>query len=121
MKLSYIVLYTAAGQLERLRTFYEQLGLALKHEQHDSGPVHFSAALENGSVIELYPGPVNDGRIGFEVKALDPILARFAEIGVRPGNPPDIRGPFRSVVLRDPDGRRIELMEKLPEARADEP
>lgn len=110
-KLSYLVLYTNADQLEVLRTFYERLGLVFVREQHGSGPVHFSTTLESGVVMELYPGPVNDGRIGIGVDSIEYILGRLSEMGTQPLV--HVRGGEKTVVIRDPDDRRVELIEKI--------
>ncbi|MFL0278098.1 VOC family protein [Mycobacterium sp. SMC-19] len=55
MKLGLLVLYVS--DLERAHHFYGAvLGLPLVQEQHgSSGPVHYSATLSDGAVLELYP------------------------------------------------------------------
>lgn len=116
--LSYLVLYTTADRLERLRIFYECTGLLFKPEQHgDAGPLHFSAAFEDGAVVELYPGPINDMRLGIVVGSVDAALSTFAEIGVRPDNPPSTPDSRKTAVVRDPDGRRLELIELAPDGQ----
>jgi lactoylglutathione lyase len=55
------------------------------------------------------------GHIAYHVEDLDGTLARLAEIGVQPEKPPySIReGGSRLCFVRDPDGYRIELIEKV--------
>lgn len=86
MKLSYLVLYSS--DLEKLKSFYEDLGLQFKQEQHGGGSVHYSCSLDN-VVLELYPGdsPV---RLGFVVDNVK-----------------------RKGVLLDPDGRKVDVKEKV--------
>ena len=54
------------------------------------------------------------GHIAYHVEDLDGTLARLAAIGVEPEKPPySIReGGSRLCFVRDPDGYRIELIEK---------
>ena len=55
------------------------------------------------------------GHIAYHVDDLDGTLARLAAIGVQPEKPPySIReGGSRLCFVRDPDGYRIELIEKV--------
>ena len=55
------------------------------------------------------------GHIAYHVDDLDGTLARLAAIGVEPERPPySIReGGSRLCFVRDPDGYRIELIEKV--------
>ena len=41
--------------IDRLKAFYEALGLALTAERHGNGPDHYSATL-GSTIIEFYPG-----------------------------------------------------------------
>ncbi|QLH26701.1 glyoxalase/bleomycin resistance/dioxygenase family protein [Streptomyces sp. Rer75] len=90
-----MVLYT--DHLEESREFYTALGLPFVREQHGSGPVHYSTTLPDGMVIELYPAtakrPASSARLGFTVdgQTLTPPLASGRH------------------VVKDPDGRMIEL------------
>lgn len=40
--------------MERLKTFFERLGLQFEEEQHGNGPKHFACAYD-GTVLEIYP------------------------------------------------------------------
>ena len=94
MNLSYIVLY--ASDPETSAAWYESaLGLRFTVEQHGAnGPVHYSTALDGGTVLELYPAasdrPRSRVRLGITVR--DPF-------GVRP----------EPTIVTDPDGNRIEV------------
>lgn len=46
------VLYVA--DVERMKTFFEALGLVFKKEQHGAGPEHY-ACERDGRVLEIYP------------------------------------------------------------------
>jgi lactoylglutathione lyase len=91
-------------QLERVRTFYEALGVSFVEEKHGNGPVHYAGQVGE-TVLEVYPlageGSA-DGtiRLGFAVENLDQVLER-----VQSGETQVVT----SVVVRDPDGRAVEL------------
>ena len=53
ISLSLLILYVS--DLDASRDFYADLGLNLRREQHGMGPVHWSAQLDGGLVLELYP------------------------------------------------------------------
>jgi len=110
--LSLIVLRTPG--LDRAVDFYGRLGLEFVREQHGSGPVHYSARLGR-VVLELYPcvgevvrgGPA-DVRVGLEVDSIADVLERLGDS--RAGEPAAKRADS-AVVVRDPDGRAVELHE----------
>lgn len=95
--------------------FYGRVGLEFAQEQHGTGPVHYSAQLGR-VVLELYPctgeverGGPGDIRIGLEVESIADVLERLEGNG--PGDATD-RGHGSLVVVRDPDGRAVELHER---------
>ncbi len=107
---SLILLVLRCGDIERSKTFYEIFGMAFVKEQHGNGPVHYSSSDETG-VFELYPAegmPPDQTGLGFqsaELEGLHTLLRRnqFA--------PRDVRDTElgRMFVVRDPDGRRVEV------------
>lgn len=107
VKLSLVVVRVA--NLAASRRFYQRLGLEFRHERHGSGPEHLSTVI-GGTVVELYPigsGPSTQGlRLGL-------VVADLAEIAVTCGAViKDIeRVGQRVVVVQDPDGHKVELME----------
>lgn len=108
-----LVLKTTQPQV--LRSFYSHLGFVFQREQHRSGPVHYSAPLGEG-IFEIYPlpedRPTDDTtRLGLAVCHVEDLCRSLA-------NPNDLVIPPRKTewgvraVVRDPDGRRVELYEK---------
>ena len=109
--LKLLVLKTA--DLPRLRAFYEVLGLHFREEQHGTGPLHFSAPID-GMVLELYPlasGAAADSstRLGFAVVNLHATIVTLEGGGTKITTPPK-QGPWGNrAVVKDPDGRAVEL------------
>lgn len=108
-----IVLRTPA--LDRLKVFFECLGLAFVPEKHGNGPPHFAGTLGDAT-LELYPleggVPQSDMRLGFAVSDLAAVLAALKSSGTPILS--EVRAtPWGSrAVVRDPDGRTIELYSK---------
>ena len=106
MKLSLVVLRVA--DLAESRLFYEQLGLEFRQEQHGSGPEHLSTVI-GGTVVELYPvgsGPSTQGlRLGLVVAGLAEVAATCGAAVIGDCE----RDGRRVVLLRDPDGHKVEL------------
>ena len=98
--------------LERARTFYEVFGFRFSRHAHGSGPAHYAHEDERG-VFELYPttGPAPEGDhtgLGFAVADLAGVHAQLAALGFAPAVAKDnLWG--RTFVVRDPDGRRVEV------------
>ncbi|MCB0927100.1 MAG: VOC family protein [Mycobacterium sp.] len=66
--LSYLVIY--CSDVDASRRFYAALGLTLVREQHNGGPVHYSATLAGDTVLELYPAqgrPPTRTRLGLRI------------------------------------------------------
>lgn len=110
VKLNLIVLKT--HHLDRLKDFYSALGISFAEEKHGDGPSHLSARVGD-VVLELYPLPADavpdaGTRLGFAVPNLDAVLAR---LGTSVVSGPRETEWGRRAVLRDPDGRRVELVE----------
>jgi len=109
--LSLLVLKT--HDVGRLTQFYRQLGIDFEVEQHGKGPVHFAARLGE-LVLEIYPLGEQQTvdtttRVGFAVPQLRDLCARLNSAGVSIVTPPkDSPWGWRAVV-RDPDGRAVEL------------
>jgi lactoylglutathione lyase len=120
VRLNLIVLYSP--DIERLRAFYTLLGLEFEQEQHERGPLHY-AAQAGEATIEIYPqqakssADVGAVRLGFDVVWLDAVLDPLIENGAALVTPPQdtLRGIV--AVIRDPDGRKIELVESRPRRR----
>ncbi len=102
-----------SSDLERAAAFYERLGLQFTKHRHGNGPEHYAAELGD-IVFELYPllpdGPPTLGtRIGFRVTSLDPILSGLGDAIVAPAKESEWG---RRAVVVDPDGHRVELLER---------
>jgi catechol 2,3-dioxygenase-like lactoylglutathione lyase family enzyme len=103
-------------ELDRLRNFYRLLGISFVPEQHGTGPLHY-AGLVGGVVLELYPLPpgtaADEGlpRMGFSVADLAATLRLLESAGATVvSRPRQTEWELRAVV-RDPDGRAVELYE----------
>jgi lactoylglutathione lyase len=110
--LNLLVLKT--GQLDRLRDFYACLGIAFTEERHGSGPAHFAGRIGD-VVLELYPLPEGVSlpdtttRLGFAVARLDEVLEALGRLAAFVTSPPRQTEWGRRAVVRDPDGRAVEL------------
>ena len=113
VRLSLLVL--KAHDVERLTQFYGQLGIEFEAEQHGKGPVHFAAKL-SGVVLEIYPLDQQQKvdtttRVGFAVPELRELCARLNAAGIPIASPPKESPWGWRAVVRDPDGRSVELTE----------
>jgi catechol 2,3-dioxygenase-like lactoylglutathione lyase family enzyme len=113
MKLSLLVLRTP--NLENMRTFYSALGAHFEKERHGNGPEHYAATLGDDLVLELYPtldGAVPDTglRLGLRVNDIEETLRAIAQSAA----PQQTQWGLRAIV-RDPDGRKVELLESRTE------
>jgi len=99
--------------MERTRTFYESLGLTFASHRHGQGPLHYACEAP-GFVLELYPAPVDyvdRTALGFEIDELESLYERLASAKLQPG--PIEQNPWgRTFVIRDPDGRRVEMKQR---------
>jgi catechol 2,3-dioxygenase-like lactoylglutathione lyase family enzyme len=101
-------------ELDACRSFYEALGLRFQKHAHGKGPEHYSAEDAGGGVLELYPADparsADDAGLGFLVGDLEDAARQFAARGFIAG--PIRENPWgRTFVIRDPDGRRVEISE----------
>ena len=105
------LLVLRSRDVERLRKFYESLGLSFVHHKHDEGPLHYSS--EQGEVvIELYTTKkdIQDNiMLGFSVSDLETTIEKIGKERIH-------REPFetdegRVAMLKDPDGRLCYLLQ----------
>ena len=113
VELQLLVLKT--GRLEELRSFYGALGIELVEEQHGKGPKHYSGKV-GATLLELYPLGNRDGeaspntvRLGFSVSNLEETLKEAQKLGVKISTTPRATEWGLQIILKDPDGRTLEL------------
>lgn len=112
--LALIVLKTK--QLETVQEFYTALGISFQQEQHGSGPVHYAGFLGE-TVFEIYPLKDDEQtdsttRLGFSVENLSQVLDTLVSQDLCEAKEPRQSEWGLRVVLRDPDDRAVELLEK---------
>jgi hypothetical protein len=106
-------------QLDQLRAFYQALGIALAEERHGRGPLHYAGQVGEAT-LEVYPlgddAAATDAttRLGFTVDSLDDALRSLNALGVMPSDAPRQTPWGRRAVVRDPDGRAVELYGEPP-------
>ena len=115
VSLTLLVLKTR--RVEQLRAFYQLLGIEMAEEKHGKGPVHF-AGRAGDLVIEVYPLS-DDGthvdtstRLGFAVENLAEVVQKVQGIGIEVVTPSRETAWGLQAVVRDPDGRAVELSQK---------
>jgi predicted enzyme related to lactoylglutathione lyase len=113
-QVSLTLLVLKTRQLGKLREFYQAIGIPLSEEQHGTGPVHYAGRVGDAT-LEVYPLP--DGadpadsttRLGFRVNDLDEVLHSLQAMGTRIVSPLQQSAWGYRAVVRDPDGRAVEL------------
>ncbi|MEK0450952.1 MAG: hypothetical protein RL088_3220 [Verrucomicrobiota bacterium] len=106
---------------EQSAAFYRCLGLEFARHRHGNGPEHFAAELPGG-VFEIYPlspdaSPTSGTRIGFSVISVDRAIEAIIGYPNSVVSAPKESEWGRRAVVADPDGHRIELIEKTQPKR----
>lgn len=114
MKVNLLVLRTS--RMEDMRSFYTALGERFEREQHGKGPEHYAAKLGDEFVLELYPcvdGAIPDSalRLGVTVESIVVALGLIGQSVV-----PRQTDRGLCALVRDPDGRAVELTQSSAEA-----
>ena len=115
MQINLIVIRT--DKPKELSVFYEWLGMQFEYHQHGKSTWHYSAELGR-IVFEIYPLMKNQEvsdkslRLGFTVENLDELI-----LDLKKENIEIVREPKESewgyfAIVKDLDGRKIELKEK---------
>ena len=112
--LKLIVLKTL--QLDCLLAFYSTLGIRFVEERHGTGPLHYSAIV-GGTVIEIYPATASnsvdsDVRLGFDVANVMGTIEAMRMAGSQIISEPKKSQWGLRAVVRDPDGRAVELYQQ---------
>ena len=120
MQINLLVIRTSNPKA--LSIFYERLGMVFQYHQHGNGPMHYSAEF-GGLVFEIYPllksqeTPDHSLRLGFEVDDLDELILKLKEVQVEILQNPTHTDWGYIGIIKDPDGRKIELKEHSKPAR----
>lgn len=106
------------ADIERTREFYECFDLEFDRHRHGDGPVHLGTADGWAIIIELYPAteknPADQCGLGLGVPNLERTAAALRTRGFEPQ--PFTERPWGlTFVVRDPDGRRVEVKRELGE------
>lgn len=115
MKINLIVIRT--DKPEGLAHFYALLGISFEYHRHGKGSWHYSANL-NQTIFEIYPlsknqdAPDTSLRLGFEINDLDVAIANLKMNDIEVVSEPKKSAYGYFAVIRDTDGRKIELMQK---------
>ena len=102
---------------KELSKFYEQIGMEFVYHQHGNGTWHYSAEVNN-TIFEIYPllknqqNPDNSLRLGFTIENLDTTVKAMKEQGVIVTREPNHSEWGYFAVVKDLDGRKIELKEE---------
>ena len=114
MRINLVVVRTK--NIKALAEFYNKLGINFEYHQHGKGPFHYSSELDK-TVFEIYPLLKSQEkadkslRLGFDVKELDQLISELDKEGFE-----IVSRPIKSewgyfAVIKDLDGRKIELKE----------
>jgi lactoylglutathione lyase len=99
--------------ISRVVAFYSKFGVAFEEHRHGTGPGHFSTDL-SGLVFEIYPAKKPEDvdrttRLGFAIPDLHGSILELRSLDVEIiEEPKETEWGLRAVV-RDPDGRSVEL------------
>ena len=93
--------------------FYRSLGIEFKEDQHGGGPRHFAADL-GGIVFEIYPAKNPEDvdqttRLGISLPDLHTVIISIRGLGATIVEEPKESEWGLRAVVRDPDGRSVEL------------
>jgi len=117
MQINLLVIRTS--EPKALSTFYERLGMVFQYRQHGNGPMHYSAEF-GGLVFEIYPllksqkTADSSLRLGFDVDNLDELILKLEGAQVEIIQNPTQTDWGYIAIIKDPDGRKIELKQNFP-------
>ncbi|MFK7936296.1 MAG: VOC family protein [Saprospiraceae bacterium] len=114
MQLNLLVIRT--NQPKELAEFYNIFQLEFEYHRHGKGAWHYSTKIEN-IVFEIYPllksQKIADRslRLGFEVKELDNLIEQLRKKNIEIVSKPKQTEWGYVAIIKDLDGRKIELTE----------
>jgi predicted enzyme related to lactoylglutathione lyase len=103
--------------MAKLAEFYVLLGLTFEYHKHGKSPYHYSAPVGK-AILEIYPlaktqtEADKELRIGFALDDFENIIATLKEKQVEFVTEPMPTGYGFMAIIKDPDGRRVELYKK---------
>ncbi|MBS4218254.1 VOC family protein [Bacillus sp. FJAT-49711] len=115
MNISLNLIVLKSNNLEASVSFYKELGLKFKKEQHGKGPEHYACELDH-LVFEIYPSTekqIEKIRIGFAVEKLENMIEALRSKGKKITTEPKMSPWGKRAVVIDPDGNSVELLESL--------
>jgi catechol 2,3-dioxygenase-like lactoylglutathione lyase family enzyme len=98
----------------RVRAFYGALGIEFVEERHAQGPVHFAGRVGD-MILEVYPlaagisAADTTTRLGFTVDDIETVLGEIRVLDPSLAGGDRALDGKRAIVVRDPDGRAVEL------------
>jgi len=104
-------------EIERLANFYALLGLTFEYHKHGKSPYHYSAPVGN-TILEIYPlakGQTDadkELRLGFALNDFENTMTTLKDRNVEFVSEPMQTDYGFMAIIKDPDGRRIELYKK---------
>ena len=106
-----------AQDIDRLASFYTALGFHFTKHRHGKGPEHLSITIGE-TVFEIYPvNGANEStistRLGFSVPSLRDALNQLREIHATVLTGPSDTTFGRRAVVKDFEGHKVELYEKV--------
>ncbi len=114
MHLNLIVI--RSSQIHQLAEFYQSLGLSFDYHQHGKGALHYAAQIGE-LTFEIYPLLKNQTRadsslrLGFQVENLDKLIQILQDKNITITQLPKQQPWGYAAVIKDLDGRKIELVE----------
>jgi catechol 2,3-dioxygenase-like lactoylglutathione lyase family enzyme len=106
-----------ARDIDRLAIFYTALGFHFTKHRHGKGPEHLSSTIGE-TVFEIYPvNSANEStistRLGFSVPSLRDALNQLRGIHATVLTEPSDTAFGRRAVVKDFEGHKVELYEKV--------
>ncbi|MBO9199567.1 MULTISPECIES: VOC family protein [Niastella] len=111
------LLVIRSSEIARLADFYTLLGLTFEYHKHGKSPYHYSASIGH-TTLEIYPlakGQTEadkELRLGFALDDFDNAVITLKDRGVEFVSEPMQTDYGFMAIIKDPDGRRVELYKK---------
>ena len=102
--------------IDRAKSFYENLGLSFTKHQHGKGLEHFASTIGD-VVFEIYPlrdtdHPTTSVRLGFSVESCDDMTRKLLDAGYVVRSAPNDAPWGRVAVIEDFDGHKVEIVQR---------